>query len=344
MDDPAILSGAVAALTGTPITGMERVAAGRNSRVFRATASNGTAYAVKQYQVTPERNGLEVEFAALRFLNEHGITQVPAAVAMDSSRGIAVYDFIEGTAIGSEATPPDLAAAVRFVLQLRALSHADVDWHIPAAEACFSARDIMVNIRARASRLQSPREDTDSHRRLRAFLNRRFIPLLDEIESWCRARLAQLRISMESETPPEERILSPSDFGFHNAVRRSDGTIVFVDFEFFGWDDIAKLISDFLLHPAMALSDEHRNRFVADLFREWPGDSRLAKRLPVAYSLFAMKWCMILLNEFIPEHLSRRRFAGDVRETEAVLSAQLAKAQQMCDQVAGTYKDFPYGG
>ena len=56
---------------------------------------------------------------------------------------------------------------------------------------------------------------------------------------------------VEAELPVEQRTLSPSDFGFHNALRRPDGRVVFLDLEYFGWDDPAKMISDFLLHPAL---------------------------------------------------------------------------------------------
>ena len=41
-----------------------------------------------------------------------------------------------------------------------------------------------------------------------------------------------------------QRALSPSDFGLHNALRGQDGQLRFVDFEYFGWDDPVKLVSD----------------------------------------------------------------------------------------------------
>src|SRR6266480_4587472 len=63
--------------------------------------------------------------------------------------------------------------------------------------------------------------------------------------------------------PQASRILSPSDFGFHNAIRRPDGTLAFVDFEYFGWDDPAKTIVDFLLHPGMSVADTLKRRFAA---------------------------------------------------------------------------------
>ena len=42
----------------------------------------------------------------------------------------------------------------------------------------------------------------------------------------------------------EDLQISPSDFGFHNALRTNTGP-VFFDFEFSGWDDPAKTIIDF---------------------------------------------------------------------------------------------------
>ena len=39
--------------------------------------------------------------------------------------------------------------------------------------------------------------------------------------------------------------------------------LVFVDFEYFGWDDPAKTIVDFLQHPAMDMTDAQRRAFAA---------------------------------------------------------------------------------
>ena len=53
----------------------------------------------------------------------------------------------------------------------------------------------------------------------------------------------------------------PSDFGFHNSLRREDGSLAFVDFEYFGWDDPVKLTADILLHPGSPLAASQRRRF-----------------------------------------------------------------------------------
>ena len=47
-------------------------------------------------------------------------------------------------------------------------------------------------------------------------------------------------LSMSAALPKETRCLSPSDFGFHNALLEATGKLRFVDFEYAGWDDPAK--------------------------------------------------------------------------------------------------------
>ena len=47
-------------------------------------------------------------------------------------------------------------------------------------------------------------------------------------------------------------IISPSDFGFHNVIIYK-GINYFIDFEFSGWDDPAKLYCDFILQPKIQI-------------------------------------------------------------------------------------------
>jgi hypothetical protein len=59
-------------------------------------------------------------------------------------------------------------------------------------------------------------------------------------------------------------------------------------------------------------------------------DADLPERLALSYPLFAIKWCAIVLNEFLPDFLERREFAvrGSV-DREDVRMRQLAKARKM---------------
>ena len=55
------------------------------------------------------------------------------------------------------------------------------------------------------------------------------------------------------ELEEDEKIISPSDFGLHNAKLGEDGKLAFFDFEYAGWDDPAKTIADFFLLNLLSL-------------------------------------------------------------------------------------------
>ena len=115
--------------------------------------------------------------------------------------------------------------------------------------------------------------------------------------------------------------------GFHNTVRRRSGELVFLDFEYFGWDDPVKLVADFMLHPGMSLGARHRQKFHDGAVLALNVDSKFQDRLNILYPLYALRWVMIILNEFLPERWSRRLHAGAASDLEAVQLRQLRKAK-----------------
>ena len=127
---------------------------------------------------------------------------------------------------------------------------------------------------------------------------------------------------------PAERVLSPSDFGAHNAIRRPDGSLAFVDFEYFGWDDPVKLTADFLLHPAMRLTREQKERFAARVMGLF-AESDAPARLPALLPLFAVRWICIVLNVFLPEHAGARR-SGDPSAPSAASSPETQLETARC--------------
>src|SRR5258707_15893745 len=86
-------------------------------------------------------------------------------------------------------------------------------------------------------------------------------------------------LAFDAELPQEWRSLVPSDFGFHNSLRRPDGSLAFLDFEYFGWDDPVKLTADILLHPGKPLKPSQRTRFRQAAARLYGGDPAFSSRL-----------------------------------------------------------------
>ena len=103
----------------------------------------------------------------------------------------------------------------------------------------------------------------------------------------------------------EQQTISPSDFGFHNALRRKNGALVFLDFEYFGWDDPVKLMCDFAFHQGMELSLSIRKYWFQKTLKLY-GNDCLLSRLNALWPLYGLCWVLILLNEFRSDVWKRR--------------------------------------
>jgi len=336
-------------LLGCEATSIREIGGGRNSKVYKLTCEGPVTYAAKLYftHSLDGRNRQDAEYSSLKFLWENGIRCIPRPVVVDWDRGCAVYEYINGHKISSkDVTDKDIDSAVEFLDALKKLKDKKKSGDLPpASEACFSFQAVVDNIELRLSRLSEFQSDEVQYDALHEFLKKEFIPSFGIIIDWCKRQAKKAGMSFVSELPKRERTLSPSDFGFHNALRRNNDQIVFYDFEHFGWDDPAKMVSDFLLHPGMHLKENLKKRFMAKILRSFSENKSLSKRIKIVYPLFGLKWCMILLNEFVPEHLHRRGFASERDLDKSRLQTeQLEKATEMLQRIMEEYRSFPYHG
>ena len=322
-------------LTGSNIKSLERLAGGRNNQTYRIITTDGRTFAGKKYfrSNTDPRNRLDVEFSSLQYLRRHGIRSVPRPIRSDPQNGCALYEFIEGQRLDpGQAARAGIDQMVEFLAQLKRLATEPYSKSLPAAsEACFSGQDVADTVFFRLQRLQQHGQPADSNDELHLFLEHHYIPAAEKLIGRCKQVYRKNDLCFEAGIRPEEQTLSPSDFGFHNALVRPDGTMVFLDFEYFGWDDPSKMICDVLLHPAMGLSAPYRKRFLAQTLSLFNEQKQLLKhRVQTLYPLHGLKWCLILLNEFIPDEQHRRGFAGTIDDgLQKQQTRQLAKAGAM---------------
>jgi hypothetical protein len=347
--DPAREAAAAVAgaLLGAPVAGIERVHGfGRNSGVYRVSAE-GASYALKQYppRREGERDRAAIEFGALRFLAAHGIAAVPQALAADSERGYALIEWIDGDPV-TAPTEADIAAASGFLGAIHALRSADdARAQPPAAEACLSAAEVVAQIERRLARLDLIGAHEPA---LAALLDGTARPLLAQIGAWASAGYAAASLAFDQPIDASARTLCPADFGLHNTLRRKSGQLVFIDFDYFGWDDPVKLTADFLLHPGMHLPEPLKRQFAAAAAavyqgNGYQGDAGFGARLALLYPLFALRWCLILLNEFLPERWANRRNAGVEADWDAAKQRQLDRASEWMHSLATSFRWFPYG-
>jgi hypothetical protein len=313
------------------INSWTRIGGGRNSLVFRLRTADGRTFALKSYfrHRGDKRDRLGTEFNCLRLLHDHGFTNVPRPMAASRRHGFALYEFI----VGSKPNLPsaeDIAAVVDLLDRLRQLSMSpDLPKISPASEACFSPRAIVEVLHRRLDRLSGSQGSARNLAALRRYLNEEFSPALKRFTAWSRSHLRRGGIDFDRELPVSERTLSPSDFGFYNALQRR-GNLVFLDFEYFGWDDPAKMIVDFLLHPARPVPARLKRRFLTEMLDRFSDWQKLQRRVEAVYPLFGLKWCLILLNEFLPADYQRRQFAqAAAGDRDAAQRRQLNRSRRL---------------
>ena len=324
--DPLV---AATALCSGQIESITPVVNGRNNRLYRVVTSTGVI-ALKSYPAPDDdpRDRLGAEYGALEFLKTQNESAVPAPLAIDRVKSVALYEWVDGCPI-AEASVDDIDQIVAFTRRMHEYRQHEMAARLPlASEACLSAGELLQQIQRRDRRLSEV-----------AIANTELAGFLERLREFRDGTLAALAGDIDRDVPPQFRTLNPSDFGLHNAIRRPDGQIAFLDFEYFGWDDPVKLTADLMLHPGMQL-DAGQSLYLARGMAEIFGaDTDFQARLVRLLPLYAVRWCLITLNEFLPERWARRAIAGEVDQSDAK-ARQLNKAEAMLKSAATLIGDI----
>jgi len=337
-DLPQLQTHAVASLLdgaecGTPWR-MTPLAGGANNRVYRIDAG-GRTLVLKQYFHAPEdpRDRLGAEFSLSSFAWRNGVLCLPRPIAADFERRLGLYSFVDGRKLGpGEVDEAAVEQALAFALALDGLREHDDSHSLPTgSEAVFRLADHLALVEQRVRRLGRIDLDDALQADAARLVSQSLLPAWDRIAARARADAGHAGIALDEELAAAERTISPSDFGFHNALRAADGTIRFIDFEYAGWDDPAKLVGDFFNQIAVPVPRAFYARF-ADRFaaaRPRPGLHR--KRFDLLLPVYGVKWVCIMLNDFLPAGEKRRRFAaGEDRR-----AVQLDKARAALKALEG---------
>ena len=317
----------VKALKGAFPDSIELLEGGDNSRVYDVSIKK-SRFAMKMYpdELLDRRPRLETEFNTLNFLHKNLVTNIPKPEKKNNQLNIGLYSWVEGKKI-KKITKKHLFHCINFVKKLKSLDVSEEGGFKLASEACLSGKELNKQIDSRLSKLLSVNENED----LKDFLTQNFSPLLNKVKAKYYKKWPV--DSREIDLIQEKRILSPSDFGFHNALITDKDSLTFLDFDYFGWDDPVKLVSDFYWHPAMELSEAHRTYWLKgmeEIFLEQ--DKFFVKRLKAALPFYGLRWTLIILNEFLSHEIKTRKHV-EVRGEDnfnEIKEAQLQKAAKLC--------------
>jgi hypothetical protein len=311
---------------------------GANNQVYRVDIPGGAPLVLKRYFFSPQdpRDRFHSEKSFYDLIARADLPgRTPRAEAWDREDRLGLFSWIEGRRLAkSEVTLDAVEQALGFYLALndpRCLAGGE---GMPeASEACFDLGSHFACVERRLKRLETMERESTAGREAYAFVLRHLQPSFENYKE----KHASAQKEKDS-LSPDQRCLSPSDFGFHNALVQADGRIVFFDFEYAGWDDPAKFLCDFLCQPEIPIPESLAPRCLDLLCRSVPGGTT-RERVSLLLPLYRLKWCCILLNEFLSREQNRRvfsrRYSPD--ELKARQEEQLAKARNLLEK----FRDAP---
>ena len=314
---------------------LEPLSASGNNRVYTLHC-DGEKLLLKWYfhDVADTRDRLGAEYAFLEHAWANGVRCIPKPMGKDQSTHLALYEFVEGYKL--EAGQIDEGAmlqAAQFLAQLNSVQSRSAATALSdASEACFSVAAHFAMVDARLARLESLPVESDVDRAAAKFV-RKLTAYWHGTKAQLLEGCASLGLSPDAALPSGERCLSPSDFGFHNALVRPDGNLCFIDFEYAGWDDPAKAVGDFFSHPGVAVPYAQFEAFLAEALAPFDNMQQMSARVRLLEPISQVKWCCIILNEFLPAAARRRNFANPEADAHLRKHRQLDKATQLFESL-----------
>jgi len=288
---------------------LEPVAGGTNNSVYRVQGAQRRAL-LKISKVKSsdprDRFGAEKEFYDL--LETRALTGAPKRYAFNQSLGASLYEWIEGLPVTGKIEQEALGQAVDFLV---AVQHGGGEGgERKASEACFSWSEHESLIDRRLFALDDTSAEID------LFVKQEMLPFWQKTKS----RLERTKAA-DFSAGNGRRFFSPGDFGFHNALRRDDGKIVFFDFEYSGWDDPAKTVADIFLQPERPVDLGHWSAFCAELLDRSSLDRGFPERATALLPVFGIKWACILIGSLLKKpHYSVEEITDQLAKCRRVLS------------------------
>jgi hypothetical protein len=277
-----------------PNSVITKLRGGINNQVY-ASSNAGHSFVIKGYPANSlsKHDRMKAEIDFLRLSQRLAPNYVPKLIAQDAVRRSIVLEHIDGVPYneGEKLTETDVNHAITFIHALNQKNSMAEDFELQqAADGFMRITEHIDDVQNRIDVLQTnhlPKQCISLA-----------IEILDKLKShWLivKEKTEQTLVRGEITDILEEscQCISPSDFGFHNAIKTPTG-VKFIDFEFAGRDDAAKTISDFFLQPRIPVSPQYISKLI-DAFKDRINKNDLEKRTYILSGVLKIKWASIIL-------------------------------------------------
>lgn len=303
---------------------------GRNNKVFCIDCGNKKALLKAYFQhAEDKRERLKAEYTFLNFAHSKKVQCVPKPIAADFQNNLGLYEFIEGRKLSSsEVDQEKIISALNFFIDINKYKNTSEAKSLPiASDACFSIKEHIAHVEKRIKRLKNTNSDSNIDAKVSDFVNNELLKEWQKSLEDAKSAIRKLDLRIDERINTNERYISPSDFGFHNALLKDD-KLRFIDFEYAGWDDPAKMACDFFSQPEVRVPLKYFEHFVNTAADSIANPEEFKKRVASLLPLYKVKWCCIMLNDFIRVDLKRRNFAYGKIDYEKNKIMQLEKAKR----------------
>jgi thiamine kinase-like enzyme len=296
---------------------------GKNNRTYLVSTFE-KKYLAKFYFYSSQdkRDRLNNEFNFLEYVKGIGLKNVPEPILKSESYKLGIYEFIEGRAFCSgDISEKKIIDAASFFSSINNNNYIEKAKKLNfASDAFLDFSESISQIELRISALEDALKIENKNEEAVEFtfsLKKIWFKVKDDLNK-------NKGFIISNKT----LCVSPSDFGFHNTLI-SKNQLFFVDFEYAGLDDPAKFLADFFIQPEIKVSFDYMKLFSYKALEFTNNKELIYQRALMLLPMFQVKWCCIMMNEFLPETAKRRLFSNPKLDLEKSKFQQLQKAKKL---------------
>ena len=300
------------------INQIKTVKSGKNSKIYKINTDKKKIILKSYYGKKNLR--IRKEFQFYKYLNQTNIDNVVTPIAFDFKNNLVALPYIVGNKI-HKVQNKHIIQLSNFINKINQKNIYSRKIGL-AVEGINNRKNHITICQNRINKLKLVDKKSAIKKKLYLFLREKIIPTFKILKN----KINDKKILYQSKYKlyKKDMIISPSDFGFHNVIE-SKKKIFFFDFEYGGYDDPVKLICDFYCQPNQKVSIKQKEKFKKMIIKKYKNYKQLDYLISELLPIHHLKWCCIILNEFIPSKLSIRKHAGQLKND--VLQSQLIKAK-----------------
>ena len=307
-----------------------------NNKAAIVRTSDSIFFAKNYFNSTLDnRDRFKSEISFFEYANICAPSFIPKIYGVDKENKIILFENILGNNLQSDDLNPEIISTAASFFSLLNKSKFKFSFGKKindAAEACFSINAHLNLIEQRIIKLENTVNEQLGDITASDIVNL-IRTEFEQIKSSIILFAHQNFINIELDIQINDRVISPSDFGFHNCLIKENKDLIFFDFEYSGWDDPAKVTGDFFSQLQVPVSEKYFDTFVNIAFDSLTNKKELITRCKLLLPLYKIKWACIAMNIFIPINLDRRLFSNPNLDIKKYKTEQIQKAKNILNKI-----------